>query len=326
MPEETAKHVDAVAIGEGESIWENIINDFREKKLKKVYSSNSFFDLNKLPWPKWEMYFEKENNGYQGIDYVVQLMRGCPMNCFFCTIPVYMKNKIRFRMIDKIMIEMERLKEYGKTVSIVNDILFFPFLHMKDYLSKLLSAIAKKDIGISCMAISLSQISWIDKYLFSLLKKINIMYFYLVCGFDSFSRKVFSNESNKIEKQRAVGYIKKIQDMGIEPYVSIAIGNDMDDASVFDRILDFCEKAKINIGEFAIMTPYPKTDFWKQMLKQKRIIDTKWYHYNEANVVFRPAKMTPDELYRGYLYLWKEFYKNRKVNIEDKCSRAVVNI
>jgi hypothetical protein len=51
---------------------------------------------------------------------------------------------------------------------------------------------------------------------------------------------------------------------------------------------------------------------WKQFVKEDRILHRDFSRYNDANVVFRPAQMTPDQLLEGYLRLWREFYAPRK--------------
>jgi radical SAM superfamily enzyme YgiQ (UPF0313 family) len=132
-----------------------------------------------------------------------------------------------------------------------------------------------------------------------------------VCGFDPITRAAFgSGETTAMEK--AVRAIAKCHDHGIEPYTSLLVGNETDDEGVFDRTLEFTEKAKIDKTEFAIFTPYPGTPSWHQLNTQGRSIDRVWKHSNDANVVFQPKQMSPDRLLEGYLYLWKEFYKSRQ--------------
>lgn len=318
MPEETLQHVDSVVIGEGENVWGKIIEDFRNKKLKRIYTSKSFFNLNKSPSPKWELYFEKENKGYTGRDYPLQVIRGCPMNCFNCVIPIYMKNNFRYRAINKVINEMVELKKKGKSIILTDDALLLPFLEMRSYLYDLISEIIQKEISIYYLGASMSQILWIDTSIFSLLKKVNMQFFYLSFGYDSLSIKIFSKEATKIDKAKAINVINKIHDAGIGVHADIVIGADTDDVGIFDRILKFCDMAKFDRAQFSIITPYPKTPLWKQMVAQNRIIDREWKHYNDANVVFKPAKMTEEELRQGYLYLWREFYKNRDLTTISK--------
>jgi radical SAM superfamily enzyme YgiQ (UPF0313 family) len=61
-----------------------------------------------------------------------------------------------------------------------------------------------------------------------------------------------------------------------------------------------------------VSTPYPGTPLWQRYQEEERIFDRTWKHYNDANVVFRPIKMSPERLLEGYLYAWREFYANRR--------------
>ena len=78
-----------------------------------------------------------------------------------------------------------------------------------------------------------------------------------------------------------------------------------------DRMLDFADRAKIRKAEFAIFTPYPGTPAWHRLLAEGRILHRDWSKYNDANVVIRPAKMTPEALHTSYIRLWREFYAGR---------------
>jgi hypothetical protein len=51
----------------------------------------------------------------------------------------------------------------------------------------------------------------------------------------------------------------RCHDYGILPYISLLVGTDFDDESVFDRQLEFTHDTKIQTAEFAISTPYPGT-------------------------------------------------------------------
>ena len=36
------------------------------------------------------------------------------------------------------------------------------------------------------------------------------------------------------------------------------------------------------------------------------------FRYNDANIVFRPAQMSPRDVQEGYLRLWREFYADKQ--------------
>src|ERR1019366_6639093 len=134
--------------------------------------------------------------------------------------------------------------------------------------------------------------------------------FYLVGGFDPITQGAFTGKDPRAES-RALAAVRKAIDLGIEPYTSFLVGNEDDDEGTFDRMLAFADTAGIRKAEFAILTPYPGTPIWTRFLEEGRILTFDWSKYNDANVVFRPKRLTPERLLEGYLYLWREFYRSR---------------
>ena len=122
--------------------------------------------------------------------------------------------------------------------------------------------------------------------------------------------KAFTGRDPK-NLQRARDAIAKAFDVGIEPYTSFLIGMDEDDAGTVDRMLEFSMAAGIRKAEFAVFTPYPGTPSWRRLEAEGRILHRDWSRYNDANVVFQPARMSPDELTAAYLRLWRDFYADR---------------
>ena len=62
-----------------------------------------------------------------------------------------------------------------------------------------------------------------------------------------------------------------------------------------------------------ILTPYPGTVLYKRLLEEGRITDFDWTHYNTAHVVFKPTHLTKEELYRGYIRVYDEFYSLKNI-------------
>ena len=49
------------------------------------------------------------------------------------------------------------------------------------------------------------------------------------------------------------------------------------------------------------------------MQEEGRITDYDLSKYNTSHVVFKPKGMTADELYEGYLWIYREFYSLRNI-------------
>ena len=69
-----------------------------------------------------------------------------------------------------------------------------------------------------------------------------------------------------------------------------------------------------------ILTPYPGTEVYQRFREQGRIIDEDLSHYNTAHVVFQPSGMTKEELYEGYLQVYREVYSFK--NILRRCPKS----
>lgn len=319
MPDHVGTHVDAVVMGEGEGQWGTVLRDFQEGELKPRYRSSEPYDLSVLPPPRIDLYLDAENPQFHPDDYPLQISRGCPLACDACVIPSVM-GKIRMVPQDNARATLETLRKRGRRAALTEDTSFFCFSqarkHFRQFLRVLQDDPRPGHEKISYVGVSMPMILSLDPELLVELRDAGIDRFYLVCGFDPITRKAFGI-GDKDAMEKAILSVRKCLDFGIEPYTSLLVGNDTDDEGVFDRTLEFTEKAGVPKTEFAIFTPYPGTPAWKLMNTEGRIIDREWKHYNDANVVFTPRQMTPERLTEGYLSLWRNFYK-RKQSLESR--------
>jgi hypothetical protein len=176
---------------------------------------------------------------------------------------------------------------------------------------------------VSYIGISMPMILATPASVFAQMTRAGIKMFYLVGGFDPITQGAFTGDNPKAER-RALDAIRKCHDLGIEPYTSFLVGNEDDNAGTFDRMLAFADAANIRKAEFAIMTPYPGTPVWHRLVGEGRILHRDWSRYNDANVVFRPKHLTPEQLQEGYLYLWREFYRPRQsLRHDDAFTRTI---
>jgi radical SAM superfamily enzyme YgiQ (UPF0313 family) len=72
--------------------------------------------------------------------------------------------------------------------------------------------------------------------------------------------------------------------------------------------VDFCEETRIDAAVFAILTPYPGTRIYEQYTQQNRIFTRDWDLYDMGHVVFRPQKMTMEQLQEGHDWANQRFY------------------
>jgi radical SAM superfamily enzyme YgiQ (UPF0313 family) len=320
MPQEMAPHVDAVCIGEGEPVWHKILVDAERRQLQPIYRSKDYFDLSQLPVPRYDLYFEKEGpDGYRScgpkgkltVDYPLQLSRGCPLSCVSCAIPVYMGRRMRFVEPNWVARNFDALKFGGldRNLCLTEDTTSFGTAKISSHMLESLEACVGVGPRVSYVGASPEQALKATPDFYRLLRALNAISIYNVFGFDNFSRNAFSRDHDPKALQGCIDAVQRIHDEGLGVYASLLVGHDNEDESVFDNILEFADKANITLAEFVILTPYPGTPLWHQLVKEDRILHTDWQRYNDANPVFKPAHYTAERLRQGYIYLWHEFYR-----------------
>jgi len=107
--------------------------------------------------------------------------------------------------------------------------------------------------------------------------------------------------------------MKVIQSHGIGIHGSFIFGFDGDDPGIFKKTVEFVQKNNIELPTFSILTPFPGTPLQKRLEEERRIFDRDWSHYDMSHVVFRPKKMTVQELQEGYLWAQKYICAPRSI-------------
>jgi 3-oxoacyl-[acyl-carrier-protein] synthase II len=299
MAEECLKHADSVNIGEGEPTWLRILEDVRAGTLKPRYVGGASTNLDTLPVARREIFYR--NDFYDWDEDLVQLTRGCSYTCAMCAIPAQMGARIRFRPVDRVVEEIRSLKH--ENVYLADDTLFFPQRRINDYARALFTALeplGRKYFVSSTMALNT------DPAFLDLAARAGVRNFYCTLNVDPVSIKALKGGPR--ERQMLVDLVKTIEDRGIRFFASCALGRDWDDAHIADQILDLFGAAAIHTAEFFIFTPYPGSVQWDRLLRQKRIFDFNWSHYNGAHVVSQPQNLTPEQLREQFVKVWREFF------------------
>lgn len=311
--DEAGLHADAIVVGEGEGVWPRVLLDIEAGTLAPRYRATEDVDPSTLPLPRVDLYIARENGIYCPDDYPVQLSRGCMLKCSSCAIPAVLGRSLRTMPVSYGLAQIEQLERHGKLACLTEDTSFFPGSPQQRALGELLDAVAERGLkmGVSYVGISMPMILAQTSSFYARLRRAGVTMFYLVGGFDPITRGAFTGDDPK-NRQRAVDAFRRAMDEGIEPYTSFLVGNEDDDEGTFDRMLEVSGEVGLKKAEFAIRTPYPGTPDHAALSRSGRLLHRDWSRYNDANVVFQPAKMSVERLQRGYLELWREFYKSRR--------------
>ena len=130
IPEDAKKHSHSVCVGEGDLVWKDILNDFKNGNLKEYYRPVYFPEDDKISSPLVGI-FDVEDK-YDWHASLLSITRGCPFNCSWCNIPIYQGGRTRFRPMDVVVEDMRRLS--GKEFYVTDDMIMLKRKDIKDYM------------------------------------------------------------------------------------------------------------------------------------------------------------------------------------------------
>ncbi|MGB9004169.1 MAG: radical SAM protein [Candidatus Aminicenantales bacterium] len=303
LPQEALKHTDAVCIGEAEDIWRIILRDFRKGELKGFYKSDKLCSMKNLAFPRVELLNPKAFDSLSAI----QTTRGCPYQCKFCAVTEFFGGKFRVRPVEDVVKEVKHHldAEYSHSSNALGRHIMFNddnITGIPAYAKTLFKALIPFDIRwASQCTLTIAK----DDELLNLAQKSGCRILFL--GIESLSEENLSyinKRCNRVNDYKEA--IKKIHDHNIMIIGSFILGLDYDDEGVFEKILNFITKNKIERVALGILTPFPGTKLYKEMEKENRIIDRDWSKYDIMNVVYRPKLMSPEKLQEGFHQSWLE--------------------
>jgi radical SAM superfamily enzyme YgiQ (UPF0313 family) len=103
--------------------------------------------------------------------------------------------------------------------------------------------------------------------------------------------------------------IRRLHAAGVMVNGSFVFGMDHDGPDVFERTVDWAVSQGIETATFHILTPYPDTALYARIVAQGRLLHQNWDLFDTRHVVFRPARLSPEELEAGYWRAYREFYR-----------------
>jgi radical SAM superfamily enzyme YgiQ (UPF0313 family) len=133
---------------------------------------------------------------------------------------------------------------------------------------------------------------------------------YLLVGFESGDQTTLRGIRKNFNHTLAYkDLIASLQRRGITIQGCFVFGFDHDDESVFASTVQLVQELGVDIPRYSLYTPYPGTALFQRMMEERRILSFNWNDYDTMHVVIQPAQMTPDELYRGFKWAYRETFR-----------------
>jgi radical SAM superfamily enzyme YgiQ (UPF0313 family) len=132
----------------------------------------------------------------------------------------------------------------------------------------------------------------------------------LFLGLESISQQSMTGVNkgfNRVDEYYRL--IERIHAHGIAIQAGIVFGFDHDGPQIFEDTIDFLEHAAVQNATFNILTPFPGTQLFRRMDRERRILTRDWSKYDSRDhVVYQPKQMSPTELLAGFRLANERFY------------------
>lgn len=294
-PREALAHADHVFLGPGDDSFPRFLSDLAGGRPRRVYRSRVRC-LAGLPPPRRDLI---ARHRYL-VPNVVVASRGCPHHCDFCYKDAFYRGGKSFYTapVDAVLAEIDALP--GRHVFFLDDHLFGHRRFAEALLDGLRGMGRVWQAGGTVASVLAPGL--MEKAARAGLRSLFI-------GFETLNQAGLAEQGKAHNLGRDYDRAaRRLHDHGVMINASFVFGTDADDASVFDRTVNWAVRAGIETATFHILTPYPGTALHRRMAEQGRLLHRNWDLYDTRHAVFRPARMRPGDLERGYWRAYREFY------------------
>ncbi len=284
--EETSHHADAVFLGEAEGRMEQVLDDFRNNRLRKLYDYRTDFPPIASVGTARRDILKRQLYNYKGIQMVdlFHASRGCRFDCYPCSMSYVGGREFRPRPIEKVVEELAAID--NNRLYIVDNSLSQDRAWEKQLFTAMIP-LKKKwcchpiDDHDDVLDLAAQAGAW-------------------------FVYQAIFDPSDFIRKR-----VKRYHDFGIGVEGTILLGLDHHTEDSIRRLIDFLLEIELDLAEFTVLTPFPHTQAFDDLHGEGRILSYDWNDYTCDKVVFQPKQMSPERLQQLYDEAWEVFYRDK---------------
>lgn len=299
IPEDAAPHADAIVTGYAEDTWPELLRDFAAGQLQPRYDQAPGLDLAHRPFPRRELL---PGDRYL-TNNVFEATRGCIHNCDFCVVPAAWGRKPLQKPVEDVVADV---RHHGARKLIFVDL---NLIADRGYALRLFAAL--EPLGVQWYGLATVLLAD-DPELLELAARSGCRG--LLMGLESIStQNLRQNHKGFNSPEKFFHVVERLHEHGIALQGCFVFGLDHDEPDVFLKTAEFAVQARIDLPRFAIVTPFPNTALYNRLEAEGRILTKNWELYDGQHVVFRPARMSVEELQFGAEAAWKHAYSLRSI-------------
>jgi radical SAM superfamily enzyme YgiQ (UPF0313 family) len=294
VPDDAQPHADSIVVGYAEDTWPQLLRDVWAGTLQPRYRQAPELDIGGRPFPRRDLlpssHFLTNN--------VFEATRGCVHACDFCVVPTAWGRKPFQKPVDEVVAD---IRQHGARKLIFIDLNLIAHRGYALALFRALIPLRLQWYGLATVLLA------DDPELLALCARSGCRG--LLMGLESISPANLRQNHKGFNTPENYGLVvQRLHDHGIALQGCFVFGLDEDEPDVFFKTAEFAVQAHIDLPRFAVVTPFPSTPLYQRLLAEGRILTHNWELYNAQHVVFRPARMTVEQLQTGIEAAWKHAY------------------
>jgi anaerobic magnesium-protoporphyrin IX monomethyl ester cyclase len=322
MPYETLKdseYLDAVVMCEGEEtiveladhktknnqniddIKGIVYRDSSDGKLKTTEKRPLIKDLDSIPFPARHLVPFSDYDATQDQTGGIITSRGCVYNCNYCSSSLIMGKKFRSRSPNNVVDEIEELIDTYH----INDIGFMDdtFMLNKKRANEIADEIKARNLDISFVASS--RVDRVDKDLLENLKSSGLSTIYY--GVESGSQRILDLMKKGITLKNVEDAVRVAKDVNLNVLTSFILGYPGETEDDMDKTIDFSTKLDSDYCQYSILTPFPGTPIYDDLIEKNLIDNDEWNKYTVLKPILKYSeiglskKMVERKLAKAYL-------------------------
>ena len=314
MPEDFfMPQVDAIALGEGEGVFAELIDAVEKEKLlgnvpnliwqsrdqRFVRNSRQPVELNmdKMPLPRRDL-VEKYRKDYFFLfdkpDSSVATGRGCPYRCNFCSVHEFYDGKTRQMCAERVVKEIKQVDTHH--ITFVDDNFLMNY-RREDTIADMVKAEGiSKSFSMECRTDSIVRHpelveKWVDRGLYASL-----------LGLEGASDDALKNVNKSNSLATNDEAIRILKDNGVIIWGAFIVDPtwEQDD---FKRLRDYVNEKEITHTQFTVLTPLVGTELYRQRFNELLTYDYTCYDTLHA---VTPTRLPREEFYKQFANLYQQ--------------------
>jgi len=304
FPDEVQPYFDSILVGEAQNVWQEMVYDMMDGRLKSRYYADPLLSLENIPPPRYDLAEKKFT-----APIVTEATRGCPHPCTYCQLNIK-RTMYRTRPIEDVIRDLTNTKGlpwYKRKMAMILDNNLGGNLKNAKALLKEIAKLKFWGIGTQFSIECLRD----DEFIELLAKARTRMAFIGMESLNTESLNGVEKKQNKVHEYK--DFFDKLHKKGILTFTGLMFALDEDTTEYYKTLPKKLNEVGSAVILPSISIPLYGTPWYYQVLSEGRVIDYNISHYEGDHVVFKHKNLSEDEIYIAYQKVNKIFYSRKNI-------------